>query len=225
VAEPPIEAVLFDIDGTLISTGGAGGEAWRLAFAELHGAEVDIRAITEAGMTDPEVGHAALVHVLGRDPSTRELSAAMARYLQHLDETVAESDRYRVMPAIPELLGRLADEGLLLGLITDNVEAAAHVKLSRAGLNRFFAFGGYGSDSNDRAELTRRAVERGVMVAGGTLRPDECIAVGDTPRDVAAAHAAGLRIAAVATGNYTREQLEAGRPEWLLDSVESGFPA
>jgi phosphoglycolate phosphatase-like HAD superfamily hydrolase len=225
VAEPAIEAVLFDIDGTLISTGGAGAEAWRRAFADLHGAEVDIRAVTESGMTDPEVGHAALVHVLGRDPATRELSAAMGRYLQHLDESVAESDGYRVMPGIQALLARLADDGLLLGLTTGNVEAAAHVKLSRAGLNRFFAFGGYGSDSNDRAELTRRGVERGVMVSGGTLRPEECIAVGDTPRDVDAAHTAGLRVVAVATGNYPRAELEAAGPDWLLDTVESGFPA
>jgi phosphoglycolate phosphatase len=224
VDDQPIEAVLFDIDGTLITTGGAGAEAWRRAFAELHGVEVDIRAVTESGMTDPEVGRAALRHVLGRDPSTRELAAAMGSYLAHLDESVRESTGYRVMPGIPDLLARLVDEGLLLGLTTGNVEAAAHVKLSRAGLNRFFAFGGYGSDSNDRAELTRRAVERGVLVAGGTLRPEECIAVGDTPRDVAAAHEAGLRVVAVATGNYPLADLEATRPDWAIAGVESGFP-
>jgi phosphoglycolate phosphatase len=224
VDDQPIEAVLFDIDGTLITTGGAGAEAWRRAFAELHGVEVDIRAVTESGMTDPEVGGAALRHVLGRDPSTRELAAAMGSYLAHLDESVAESTGYRVMPGIPDLLARLVGDGLLLGLTTGNVEAAAHVKLSRAGLNRFFAFGGYGSDSNDRAELTRRAVERGVLVAGGTLRHEECIAVGDTPRDVAAAHEAGLRVVAVATGNYPLADLEAARPDWAIASVESGFP-
>jgi phosphoglycolate phosphatase-like HAD superfamily hydrolase len=224
MADPPIEAVLFDIDGTLITTGGAGAEAWRRAFDELHGTDVDIRAVTESGMTDPEVGRTALAHLLGREPQTRELSAAMGRYLTHLDEAVAESPGYRVMPGIPELVERLVDDGLLLGLTTGNVEAAAHVKLSRAGLNRFFAFGGYGSDAGDRAELTRRAIERAVLVAGGTLRPDECIAVGDTPRDVAAAHSAGLRIAAVATGNFSLADLQEADADWALETVESGFP-
>lgn len=220
-----IEAVLFDIDGTLITTGGAGAEAWRRAFDELHGVEVDIRAVTESGMTDPDVGRTALRHVLGRDPTTRELSAAMGSYLGYLDDAVIESQGYRAMPGIPELLQRLVDDGLLLGLTTGNVEAAAHVKLSRARLNRFFAFGGYGSDSTDRAELTRKAVERGVLVSGGTLRPEECVAVGDTPRDVAAAHTAGIRVVAVATGNYPLADLEAAAPDWAIASVESGFPA
>jgi len=224
VADEPIDAVLFDIDGTLITTGGAGAEAWRRAFRELHDTDVDIRAVTESGMTDPEVGRTALRHVLGRDPETRELSAAMGCYLGHLDQAVAGSEGYRVMPGIEALLERLVTDGLLLGLTTGNVEAAAHVKLSRAGLNRFFAFGGYGSDSTDRAELTRRAVERGMLVAGGTLAAAECIAVGDTPRDVAAAHAAGLRVAAVATGNYGRAELESSGADWTLETVQAGFP-
>ena len=114
---------------------------------------------------------------------------------------------------------------MLLGLTTGNVEAAAHVKLSRAGLNRYFSFGGYGSDASDRAELTRRAIERGQMVSGGTLEPSECVAVGDTPRDVAAAHGAGIRIVAVATGNYPAQELREAGADWVLDSVEEGFPA
>jgi beta-phosphoglucomutase-like phosphatase (HAD superfamily) len=220
-----IEAVLFDIDGTLITTGGAGGEAWRRAFEELHGVEVDIREVTESGMTDTEVGVAALRNVLGRAPNKRELAQAMARYLGHLPGSVGESDDYRVMPGIEELLERLGDQGMLLGMTTGNVEAAAHIKLSRANLNRFFSFGGYGSDASDRTELTRRAIERGVLVSGGTLDPAECIAVGDTPRDVAAAHAAGIRVVAVATGIYPAAALREAGPEWVLDSVESGFPA
>ncbi len=220
-----IEAFLFDIDGTLITTGGAGGEAWRRAFRELHEAEVDIREVTESGMTDPEVGLAALRHLLEREPSKRELAQAMGRYLAHLPDTVEESGGYRVMAGIERLLPRLVDDGLLLGLTTGNVEAAAHVKLSRAGLNRYFSFGGYGSDASDRAELTRRAIERGQMVSGGTLEPSECVAVGDTTRDVAAAHTAGIRIVAVATGNYPAQELREAGADWVLDSVEEGFPA
>ena len=219
-----IEAVLFDIDGTLITTGGAGAVAWSRAFEELHGQPVDIEAVTESGMTDPEVGVAALRAVLERDPDRRELAQAMGLYLRRLPDAIEESDGYRVMPGIEALLERLVDDGLLLGLTTGNVEAAAHIKLGRAGLNRFFTFGGYGSDSNDRAELTRRAIERAILVSGGALEPQQCISVGDTPRDVVAAHAAEIRVAAVATGNYPLEELRAAGADWAIANVEDGFP-
>lgn len=224
MAEPRVEAVLFDIDGTLITTGGAGGEAWRRALRELHGADVDIREMTESGMTDPEVGRAALRHVLGREPGRRELAQALSRQLSHLDEAVKESSGYRVMPGVESVLGRLVDEGLMLGLITGNIEAAAHIKLSRANLNRFFSFGGYGSDSNDRAELTRCGIHRAELVSGGTLRREECVAVGDTPRDIAAAHGAGIEAIGVATGNFTEDELQRAGADWTVATLEAQLP-
>jgi phosphoglycolate phosphatase len=220
-----IEAVLFDIDGTLITTGGAGGEAWKRAFVELYGNPLDIRDVTESGMTDPEVGKVALRNILGRDPKPRELAAAMGRYLRHLSSAVDEAPGYRVMPGIEELLERLVDEGRLLGLTTGNVEAAAHIKLARAGLNRFFSFGGYGSDSNQRTELTKCALQRGKLVSGGTLDPDVSISVGDTPRDVAAGHGAGIGVVGVATGNFSVSELKQAGANWAISDVTSGFPA
>jgi phosphoglycolate phosphatase len=220
-----IEAVLFDIDGTLITTGGAGALAWRRAFEELHGTPLDIRQVTESGMTDPEVGRVALRNVLGRDPEGRELATAMAHYLRHLSSAIDESDGYRVMPGIEELVERLVDAGHLLGLTTGNVEAAAHIKLARAGLNRFFSFGGYGSDSNERAELTRCALARGRLVSGGVLTDGASISVGDTPRDVAAGHGAGIRVVGVATGNFTADELREAGADWALSDVSAGFPA
>ena len=219
-----IEAVLFDIDGTLITTGGAGAVAWRRAFEELHGTPLDIREVTESGMTDPEVGHVALRNILGRDPDGRELATAMAHYLRHLAAAVDESDGYEVMPGIEELLERLVDDGHLLGLTTGNVEAAAHIKLARAGLNRFFSFGGYGSDSNERATLTRQALQRAKLVSGNTLIESACISVGDTPRDVAAGHGAGIEVVGVATGNFTVDQLRKAGANYALATVEAGFP-
>lgn len=219
-----IEAVLFDIDGTLITTGGAGASAWRRAFEELHGTPLDIREVTESGMTDPEVGRVALRNILGRDPDGRELATAMAHYLRHLSAEVDASDGYEVMPGIEELLERLVDEGHLLGLTTGNIEAAAHIKLARAGLNRFFSFGGYGSDSNERAALTRRALERANFVSGNTLMQAACISVGDTPRDVAAGHGAGIEVVGVATGNFTVDQLKEAGANWAIPTVEAGFP-
>jgi phosphoglycolate phosphatase len=220
-----IEAVLFDIDGTLITTGGAGGEAWKRAFVELYGNPLDIRDVTESGMTDPEVGRVALRNILGRDPDGRELAAAMGRYLGHLCAAIEEADGYRVMPGIEELLERLVEQGHLLGLTTGNVEAAAHIKLSRAGLNRFFSFGGYGSDSKERTELTRQALQRGQLVSGGALTESSCISVGDTPRDVSAGHGAGIEVVGVATGNFSVQQLREAGADWAIADVTSGFPA
>ena len=219
-----IEAVLFDIDGTLITTGGAGAVAWRRAFEELHGKPLDIREVTESGMTDPEVGRVALRNILGRDPDRRELATAMAHYLRHLSDAIDQSDGYRVMPGIEDLVERLVDDGHLLGLTTGNIEAAAHIKLARAGLNRFFSFGGYGSDSKERAELTRCALERGRLVSGGVLSEGSSISVGDTPRDVAAGHGAGIEVVGVATGNFTVEQLREAGADHVVPTVEDGFP-
>jgi phosphoglycolate phosphatase len=219
-----IEAVLFDIDGTLISTGGAGALAWRGAFEELYGKPLDIREVTESGMTDPEVGRVALRNILGRDPDGRELAIAMAHYLRHLSDTVDQAAGYRVMPGIEELVERLVDDGHLLGLTTGNVEAAAHIKLARAGLNRYFSFGGYGSDSKERTELTRCALERGRLVSGGVLVESACISVGDTPRDVAAGHGAGIEVVGVATGNFTVAQLRQAGADHVVATVADGFP-
>jgi phosphoglycolate phosphatase len=221
----PIEAVLFDIDLTLITSGGAGAVAWARAFEELHRSSVDTHEVTEPGMTDPEVARVALRALLRREPDKREISAAMARYLTHLDEAIAESEGYAVMPGVPELLDRLAGEGILLGLTTGNVEAAAHIKLGRARLSRYFSCGGYGSDSADRAELTRCAVERAVRISGGSLEPRECVAVGDSPRDVAAAHAVGIRVVGVATGRQSVTELGEAGADWALETVAEGFPA
>lgn len=217
-------AILFDIDGTLIRTGGAGARSWNLALEELHGRGLDIERETESGMTDPEVGRVALRAVLGRDPSPSEVAQALAGYQSHLAHEVTTSPGYRVMPGLPETLDALVDAGYLLGLVTGNLEAAAHIKLARAGLNRFFSFGGYGSDSDDRIELTKRALERGQVVSGGTLEWAACLGIGDTPRDISAAQGAGIVSVAVATGDYTVEQLTEAGADHVLASLVQGLP-
>jgi phosphoglycolate phosphatase len=219
-----IRAVLFDIDGTLLVTGGAGAVAWQRAFLELHGIEANIEEHTHAGMTDPEIVEIVFREVIGRDGSEAERAAAVAGYLSHLADAVAESDGYRVMPGIEEILPRLAEEGVLLGIVTGNIEAAAHIKLARADLNRFFSFGGYGSDSRDRTELTKKAIERGGEVLGSPLDPETTIAVGDTPRDVKAGHGAGIRVVGVATGAYSVSEQKAAGADWAITDVTDGFP-
>lgn len=221
---PPIKAVLFDIDGTLLVTGGAGAVAWQRAFRDLYEADANIAEHTQAGMTDPEIAQIVFRDVIGREGSESERAEAMAAYLGHLADAVAESPGYRVMPGIEVLLARLAGEGVLLGVVTGNIESAAQIKLARGDLNRFFTFGGYGSDSRDRTELTKRAIERGGVVSGTELDPAAAISVGDTPRDVIAGHGAGIRVVGVATGDYAVEQLAKADADWALATVEHGFP-
>jgi phosphoglycolate phosphatase-like HAD superfamily hydrolase len=220
-----VKTALFDIDGTLLVTGGAGAVAWQRAFRELHGIEANIEEHTHAGMTDPEIAEIVFREVIGRDGSEAERAEAIGVYLSHLEAAVNESSGYRVMPGIEALLPQLVERGVLLGIVTGNIEAAAHIKLARANLNRFFAFGGYGSDSRDRTELTRKALERGGVVSGTPVDPASTIGVGDTPRDISACHGAGIRVVGVATGSYTVEQLSEAGADWALASVEHDFPA
>lgn len=219
-----IKAVLFDIDGTLLHTGGAGAVAWQRAFLELYEVEANIEEHTHAGMTDPEIAEIVFREVLGRDGSDTERAEAIGCYLGHLAEAVAESEGYFVIPGIEELLPRLVEEGILLGVVTGNIESAAHIKLARGDLNKYFAFGGYGSDSRSRTELTKKALERGAEVSGAPLDLDQTIAIGDTPRDVKAGHGAGIRVVGVATGSYSVEELKAAGADWAIGTVESGFP-
>ena len=172
---------LFDIDGTLIITGGAGAAAWRLAFDELYGIPADIGEFTDTGMTDPDVGKRTFTAVLGREPTRAELAKVMERRIEHLYQTVADSDEYRVLVGVEELLPRMLEEGYLLGLVTGNVEAAAHIKLHRVRLNRFFSYGGYGSDSTDRGQLTLAALRRASVVSGGSVTPDQAFVVATPP--------------------------------------------
>lgn len=223
MADSP-RAVLFDIDGTLLVTGGAGGVAWQRAFEELHGVDADIAEHTDAGMTDPEIVKIVFREVLGREGTAAERAKAIGCYLKHLPDAVAGSDGYRVMPGIEELLPELIERGVLLGLVTGNVEAAAHIKLARGHLNRFFSFGGYGSDSADRTEVTEAALRRGELVSGGTLADGAAISVGDTPRDVVAGHGAGIEVVGVGTGSYSVDQLKQAGADWAIPDVSDGFP-
>ena len=217
-------AFLFDIDGTLITTGGAGAVAWRRAFDELHGIPADIGKFTDAGMTDPEVGRLTFASVIGREPTIDELARVMAKRLDYLPEAVAESKGYEVLPGVAELLPRLAEAGYLLGLTTGGVEDAARIKLDRAGLNKYFSFGGYGSDSPDRAELTRRGIERARGVHGGRLDSSRCVVVGDTPLDISAAHAAEAVAVGVASGHFNVDELRAAGADYVLASLEEELP-
>jgi phosphoglycolate phosphatase len=217
-------AILFDIDGTLINTGGAGAASWRLAFDELYGISADIGKFTDAGMTDPAVGRRTFEAVLKRKPGRREFTRLMERRNFYLHQTVQESKGYEVLPGVNELLPKLIDGGYMLGIVTGNVEAAAHVKLHRANLNRFFSFGGYGSDSDERGEVTRIALERASQVYGEKVERDQAFSVGDTPLDVTGAHAAGIECVGVGSHHYTADQLRQAGADYAITSLEEELP-
>jgi phosphoglycolate phosphatase-like HAD superfamily hydrolase len=217
-------AILFDIDGTLIDTGGAGAASWRLAFDELYGIPADIGKFTDAGMTDPEVGRKTFEALLKRKPDRKEFARLLERRLHYLHQTVAESKDYRVLPGVEELLPELLNDGYLLGLVTGNVEAAAHIKLHRAKLNRFFSFGGYGSDSDDRGEVTKITLDRASLVFGETVTPEQAIVVGDTPHDVEGAHAAGIACVGVGSHHFTADELREAGADYAISSLTEGLP-
>ena len=217
-------AILFDIDGTLVDTGGAGAASWRLAFDELYEIPADIGEFTDSGMTDPEVGRKTFEAVLHRAPERQEFTRLMERRLHYLHQTVEDSEGYEVLAGVEELLPRLIEDGYLVGLVTGNTEAAAHVKLHRARLNRFFSFGGYGSDSSERGELTRIALKRAAVVYGAEVDPDQAIAVGDTPLDVKGAHAAGIECVGVGSHKFTAEELRTAGADYAISSLEENLP-
>ena len=219
-----MRAVLFDVDGTLLSSGGAGAASWRMAFDDLYGIPADIGAYTDAGMTEPEVATLTFRNVLGRDPTAREVDRLMATRMLHLRQTVAESKAFRVLPGVRATLDRLHTEGYLLGVTTGGVEAAAHIKLARANLDHYFSFGGFGSDSRDRVELTRRAIERASVLLGEPLDPRQVLVVGDTPHDVEAAHGAGALAVGVTTGRFDAAALRDAGADYVLGSLEEQLP-
>ena len=217
-------AILFDIDGTLIDTGGAGAKSWLLAFDELYGIPADIGKFTDTGMTDPDVGEKTFEAVLKRKPEGDEFEKLLERRQHFLHETVAESKGYRVLPGVEELLPRLLADGCLLGIVTGNTEPAAHIKLHRAGLNRFFSFGGYGSDSTDRGELTRIAHARASLTYGAEVTAEQAIVVGDTPHDVEGAHAAGLECLGVGSHKFDVDALRKAGADYAVASLTDELP-
>jgi phosphoglycolate phosphatase len=216
--------LLFDIDGTLVSTGGAGAVAWKQAFEELYGIPADIGQYTDAGMTDPDVGAKTFEAVLHRKPSPHELAQLVQRRLEHLPEAVEQSKGYRVLPGVPERLKQLSRAGHALGLITGNGDGAAHIKLQRAGLNRWFTYGAYASAGVDRPEIVRQAVRRGEAMLGCDVPNTEIYVIGDTPLDIQAAHAVDCTAIAVATGKYDRAALEEAGADHVLETLEEKLP-
>jgi phosphoglycolate phosphatase-like HAD superfamily hydrolase len=217
---------LFDIDGTLLRTRGAGREALDEAFAQVCGFAEATRGVPIGGSTDGAIvrGVAARFGLPWgpADPSPFDLAALQTAYLAGLRRRLQEPGRIERCPGVIPLLDALAEAGperAHLALLTGNWEAGAEVKLGAAGLSGRFAFGAFGDDAVDRNALVPVACSR--AEARG-LRWRKIVVLGDTPADIACARAGGAVAVAVETGMSTPEELARSGPDLQLKSFEEG---
>ena len=209
--------LLFDLDWTLIYTGGAGVRALDHAFEKLFGIPQAMKKVTPDGKTDPAICREMIRVFLNREPQNGEIEALCRGYLDRLAEEVPHGPGYRVLPGISELLKALSSKpDILMGLGTGNLEEGAKIKLARADLMKYFSFGGFGSDSEDRPTVLRTAVQRGEKLAERTFDSQEVVVIGDNIRDVQAGKAIGAVTVAVASGPMKYEELSASVPDHIF---------
>lgn len=209
--------ILFDIDGTLIDSGGAGVRALDLALRELFSIENGFHGISMAGKTDPSIMREGLIkHGLSADGN---LDLVTESYLRHLDSEI-QNNRKTIKPGICGTLEKLCTvHGIALGLLTGNIERGARIKLEPFGLNRYFPSGAFGSDDENRNMLLPVAVSRYQVLTSHTIQIEECIVVGDTPRDVECAKIHGAACFAVATGPYSAEELRDAGADYVVEDL------
>jgi phosphoglycolate phosphatase-like HAD superfamily hydrolase len=217
-----VKLLLFDIDQTLVNTGGAGLRALDRACHKLFDIDHAMDGISPHGKTDPAIVREILrVRLENPSPSGREIETILESYLYFLKDEIRLSPAYRVLPGIIALLDHLvAHDDALLGLATGNIEMGGRVKLERGGLNRYFEFGGFGSDSEDRTELVRKGAVRAADKSGRSFQPPDVFVIGDTPLDIAAGKNAGFKTVGVATGSYSVEQLLAAGATFAVVDLE-----
>ncbi|MFO7587568.1 MAG: HAD hydrolase-like protein [Gemmatimonadota bacterium] len=222
MAESRRRALLFDVDGTLVDTLGAGRAALTEAMVRVYGETGPIERFDFHGRTDPSIVR-DLLRATGRtDPWIEARFPALWRtYYAALDRELADRDG-RVAPfaGVTELLARLAaEERFLVGLVTGNMEEGAWRKLRAGGIADAFGFGAFGSDSERRADLPPIALRRAEAQYGTGLRIGEAFVIGDTPEDIRCARASGARVLAVATGRHGPAELRALRPDAVMEDL------
>ncbi len=218
----PVSLVwLFDIDGTLLLTLGAGREALVRALRDQFGLEDDLTSIPFAGRTDPLiVGDIAVKH--GLDLRDGALTRFWPRVADHM-RMLMDPPRGGLLPGVHGLLQAVASEpAWVSALLTGNVSEMARIKLEAFGVYERFAWGAFGEEAADRDALARLAVARAAERHG--VPAGRCVVVGDTEHDVACARAAGAHVVAVATGGRSRELLASHRPDLVLDDFADPAP-
>ncbi len=202
-------ALLFDIDGTLLYAKGLGRAAFGEAFECAYQTPVEMSAVSFVGGTDT-----AIIRQLAREQDLTSTPAQeecfFFEFAKRLDARLAEGP-IEVFPGVPELLARLTAEGFCLGMVTGNLRATAWSKLRHSRLDAYFTFGGYACDHESRDHIAATALRR-----ARTLGAEAKLLIGDTPKDVAAAHANGLPCLAVCTGWISADELAAAGADAVL---------
>lgn len=214
--------ILFDVDGTLLSAGGAGRRALSRALSAVYGLTGPIEAYDFRGKTDPRIVFDLMTAAgIPLERIALHLGRCFDVYIEELKAEIQDGGRVEIMRGVHELVSRLSDDdGVVLGLLTGNIEAGARIKLEPTGLLPRFRLGAYGSDHADRTKLPEIAARKAAEILGHTPRAEQVVVVGDTPLDVECARAFGARAVAVATGWHRMEELAAHRPDALLSSLE-----
>jgi phosphoglycolate phosphatase len=211
--------ILFDIDGTLIDSGGAGVRSLDIAFKKVFSVENGFHGISMAGKTDAQILKEGLLkHGLSMDGN---INAVIEAYLFHLKQEI-QNDRKHAKPGIHEILELLNHAPYIrLGLLTGNLEQGARIKLEAFNLNNYFPSGAFGSDDEDRNKLLPVAVRRFEKLFKEKLRIEESIVIGDTPRDVECAHMYGAICIGVATGPYSFDELVEAKADYVVKDLSN----
>ncbi len=200
-----MKIVLFDIDGTLISTGGAGTKSLNIAFEEVLGIRETFKNFEMAGKTDVQIiKEGLLIH--GINPTFTLIQELIKHYLKNLEKQMNNNAKH-LKPGVLSFLNIIQMLKYPTGLLTGNLENGARIKLEPFGLNSYFPFGAFGSDHEDRRYLLPVALTRFSRISKYRVPFQQCIVVGDTPRDIACAKPYGAKVIAVATGPYSFEEL------------------
>src|SRR5437016_129164 len=217
-----MDIILFDIDGTLLASGGAGKLALETAFSEDFELELRLQ-VPYSGRTDrASVRELFQAHRVAHTPDN--LEKLLAGYLQRLPGCL-ERMKGRILPGILELLVHLRQcDRVAVGLLTGNVRAGAKVKLGHFGLFEHFAFGGFGDHHFDRDDVAREALAAVLAHVGAQVTPERIWVIGDTPLDVKCARAIGAKVAAVATGLHSVPQLREAAPDVTLADFADPSP-
>ncbi|MEY4189891.1 MAG: hypothetical protein RIR17_627 [Planctomycetota bacterium] len=210
--------VLFDIDGTLLSSAGAGKAALEKSMASRFGVEEIVDGLTLSGRTD-----LAILHDLFRMHeipfSETGFKTMLEGYLEHLPECL-KSVQGKVLPGIDLILEKLAqDSEFQVGLLTGNLRKGAKIKLGHFGINEYFSFGGFGDFHLDRDDVAREALKEVQERFGSNIKKSNIWVIGDTPLDIRCARAIGVKVMAVATGWHGMEELRGHSPDALVENL------
>ena len=212
--------LLFDIDGTLIHSGGAGVEALKRALKVRFKIDDDLEDVEIAGMTDSGIVLSILKkHKIAT--TTKNIAGFLDSYVHFLSSELPRR-KGKLLPGVLDLLQKLKNrKHVVLGLLTGNLSRGAQLKLGHYGVWHFFEFGAFADDHHDRNELGAFARNRAKEKHGREFSADEIDVIGDTPRDIACGKALGARTIAVATGTWSREKLAQHNPDFLIDDFSN----